>query len=118
MECSKAGLGSQGECPTGCRGEAPLCATILTPNPSPDAGDGSSNPPTPSAGPAPEPAIIDRGGGRSDILRRPTVFVLSTLLLLALASTACGDGGASQTKPTPTPRDPSAIRGLDLTTNP
>jgi hypothetical protein len=35
-----------------------------------------------------------------------------------MASFACGDGGASANKPTPTPRDPSLIRSVDLTSDP
>lgn len=35
-----------------------------------------------------------------------------------IASVACGDGGASSNKPTPTPRDPSQIRSVDLTNDP
>jgi hypothetical protein len=58
------------------------------------------------------------GGGRSSVLRRPTVFFLTALAILAAAVLACGDGGASSAKSTPTPRDPSAIRRVDLTKDP
>lgn len=38
--------------------------------------------------------------------------------MLAGASLACGDGGASSSKPTPTPHDAAAIRRVDLTKEP